>query len=422
MLFSSVAVALCAAGLAAAAPSRLAKRSSATGGLNWGKEKLRGVNLGGWLVLEPWITPSIFQAYPMSQGIVDEYTLCDSLGTQAAHDKVLKPHWDSWITYADFEKIASSGFNVVRIPIGFWAYDNTGTPYASGAASYMDEAINWARQAGIKVIVDLHGAPGSQNGFDNSGHRIPSPLWQTGNNVQETLNVLETIQTKYGASSYDDVIAGIELLNEPLSTELNLDDLKQFERNGYGQQRAVSQTRVVVIQDGFQQPNSYNGWLSPSDDNSQNVALDHHEYQVFTPALVAMAPWQHRQFVCNNAYTYSNADKWTFVGEWSAAMTDCAAALNGYGIGARYDGTYPGSTYVGSCADVNFIETWSQAFKDDTRGYIEAQMETFERQTQGWVFWTWHTEASPEWDAERLIDAGIFPQPLTDRKFGQICT
>ncbi|KAI7132215.1 hypothetical protein KC343_g16755, partial [Hortaea werneckii] len=94
----------------------------------------------------------------------------------------------------------------------------------------------------------------------------------------------------------------------------------------------------------------------------------------------------------------------------------------GYGIGARYDGTYPGSSYVGSCEDRNYIETWSQTLRDDVRGYIEAQLETFERQTEGWIFWTWKTEGSPEWDAQRLIDNGIFPQPLTDRKFGQICT
>ena len=30
----------------------------------FGKEKIRGVNLGGWFVLEPWITPSIFEATP----------------------------------------------------------------------------------------------------------------------------------------------------------------------------------------------------------------------------------------------------------------------------------------------------------------------------------------------------------------------
>ncbi|KAK5719181.1 glucan exo-1,3-beta-glucosidase [Elasticomyces elasticus] len=417
MLLRAVVVALWA-GLATAVPT---KRSTASG-YAWGSEKLRGVNLGGWLVLEPWITPSVFQQYDMSRGIIDEYTLCDVLGTNVAHDTVLKPHWDAWVQYGDMQKIKNSGFNLVRIPVGYWAYDNSGSPYASGAAPYIDQAINWSRQLGLKVMIDLHGAPGSQNGFDNSGQRTTNLGWTQGDTVKKTLAVLNTIQKKYGDSSYDDVIAGIELLNEPLTTALDLATVKQFERDGYGQQRAVSQSRVVVVQDGFQTANSYNGWLSPSDHGSQNVAIDHHEYQVFTPELVAMAPWQHRQYVCNNAGTYSGADKWTFVGEWSAAMTDCAAALNGYGIGARYEGYYPGSTYVGSCANVNFIETWSQQFKDDTRGYIEAQMETFERNTQGWIFWNFKTEASPEWDAFRLIDAGIFPQPLSDRQFGSICT
>lgn len=347
---------------------------------------MRGVNLGGWLVLEPWITPSIFEAYPDSQGIVDEYTLCHSLGNQTAHDDVLKPHWDSWITLPDMQKIAAAGFNVVRIPVGFWAYDNSGTPYASGAAPYVEKAIVWARQVGVKVIVDLHGVPGSQNGFDNSGHRIPVPQWQTGHTVARTMAVLKTIQTWYGSSEYDDVVAGIELVNEPLISELKggLDETKQYEQDGYAQQREISDSRVVVIQDGFQAPSSYNGWLTPSDNNAQWVSIDHHEYQVFTNQLVAMVPWQHRQYVCNNAYSYSGADKWTFVGEWSAAMTDCAVGLNGYLVGARYDGTYPGSTYVGSCANINEIQAWNQTFRDDSRGYIEAQMEVFEHYTQGW--------------------------------------
>ena len=33
-------------------------------GFSFGNEKIRGVNLGGWFVLEPWITPSIFEATP----------------------------------------------------------------------------------------------------------------------------------------------------------------------------------------------------------------------------------------------------------------------------------------------------------------------------------------------------------------------
>lgn len=127
--------------------------------------------------------------------------------------------------------------------------------------------------------------------------------------------------------------------------------------------------------------------------------------------------------MCDNVGSYtSGLSHWVVVGEWSAAMTDCAAALNGYGIGARYDGTFPGSTYVGSCASINFIETWNQTFKDDTRGYIEAQLEAFEAHSRGWIFWNFKTEASAEWDLFRLLDAGVFPQPLTSRKFTVICS
>lgn len=135
-----------------------------------------------------------------------------------------------------------------------------------------------------------------------------------------------------------------------------------------------------------------------------------------------MQPYQHRQFVCNNVASYSqHRDKWLVVGEWSAAMTDCAVSLNGYGIGARYDGTYPGSTFRGSCADVNSIDRWTQTFRDDTRMYVEAQLDVYELYSQGWIFWNFKTEGSPEWDLFRLLDAGLFPQPLSDRRFGRAC-
>ena len=33
--------------------------------------------------------------------------------------------------------------------------------------------VKWAEELELKVILDLHGAPGSQNGFDNSGRMGP---------------------------------------------------------------------------------------------------------------------------------------------------------------------------------------------------------------------------------------------------------
>jgi hypothetical protein len=57
--------------------------------------------------------------------------------------------------------------NHVRIPIGYWAYDvGPGEPYISGQHNYLLKAIAWASTYNLKIIVDLHGAPGSQNGYE----------------------------------------------------------------------------------------------------------------------------------------------------------------------------------------------------------------------------------------------------------------
>ena len=91
---------------------------------------------------------------------------------------------------------------------------------------------------------------------------------------------------------------------------------------------------------------------------------------------------------------------------------------NGYGIGARFDGTYSkqnpdgsydSSTAVGSCANKNFIDQWDDAMKAATTNYIQAQLDVYENQIGGWIFWNFKTEAAAEWDLFRLIDNGIWP-------------
>lgn len=331
----------------------------------------------------------------------------------------------------------------MRIPIGYWAYDTLGSAYVSGARDYIDAAIDWSRGLGLKIIIDLHGAPGSQNGYDNSGQRLDRPSWQTGNTVQQTLQVLKTISQKYAKTEYQDVVIGIQLLNEPAlySDAINFEVTKQFYRDGYGQVRDVSDT-PVILHDGFRAPNTWNAFLTPQDNNAQNVAIDHHEYQIFNNDFVRMSPLQHQQLVCSSADSYNGADKWTckhfsirdtytlvtndaiVVGEWTGAMTDCAKYLNGYGRGARYDGTFTDSSKVGDCGWQNDVNQWSQSYKDDTRKYIEAQIAAYEKKTQGWFWWNFKTESAAEWDAFKLIDAGVFPAISNGQvqfKFGTIC-
>ena len=97
----------------------------------YGKEIVRGVNLGGWLVTEPWITPSLYEPYE-HLGVVDEYTLCQKLGTNRCR-QILQQHWSTFVTENDIKEIKEAGLNHVRVPIGYWAFDvSNGEHYCQG--------------------------------------------------------------------------------------------------------------------------------------------------------------------------------------------------------------------------------------------------------------------------------------------------
>lgn len=45
---------------------------------------------------------------------------------------------------------------------------NDGDYKAVGGLDYIDQAFDWGQQYGIAILLDMHAAPGSQNGNDNS--------------------------------------------------------------------------------------------------------------------------------------------------------------------------------------------------------------------------------------------------------------
>jgi hypothetical protein len=62
--------------------------------------QIRGVSLGGWMVLEPWITPSLFYQFlgkGEGEAAFDTWTFCEVLGPEEAN-KQLRRHWDTWVT------------------------------------------------------------------------------------------------------------------------------------------------------------------------------------------------------------------------------------------------------------------------------------------------------------------------------------
>lgn len=122
--------------------------------------KIRGVNLGSWLVLEKWMAPGPFEGLP--NHIDDEYKLCKHLGYQEA-ERRLKSHRETWVTEQDIIQLKNAGINFVRIPIGYWAFEiKDGEPWVWGSWWHAKNAAGWCRKHGIQVMMDLHGAPGSQ--------------------------------------------------------------------------------------------------------------------------------------------------------------------------------------------------------------------------------------------------------------------
>lgn len=387
-------------------------------GLNWDydNDKIRGVNLGGWFVLEPYITPSLFDVFGSSVP-VDEYHYCQQLGKQVCKER-LETHWKTWYTEDDFKAIKQAGINAVRIPIGYWAYellDND--PYVQGQDKYLQQALEWCRNNDLKAWIDLHGAPGSQNGFDNSGLR-GQVQFQWGNNVQVTLDALNKIFNKYGGSDYEDVVIGIEALNEPLGPSLDMNKLKDFINQAYSNLRDTGSVQALVVQDAFQSNTYWNDELQTP--NAWNVVIDHHHYQVFSPSQLQTSNKDRIQNACMWGWSLKEESHWNVAGEWSAALTDCARWLNGVGRGARWSGDYDNSPYIGSCDPYTEVANWPSSYRTDVRKYIEAQLDAFEV-AGGWFFWNWKCEDAIEWDFKRLTAAGVFPSPVTERNYPNQC-
>lgn len=129
--------------------------------------KFRGTSLGGWLVLEPWITPSLFyqflsahQRFGESRGhvAIDSYTFCTVLGAEEAN-RQLRIHWQHWITEDIIQEAAEVGIDSIRIPIADWMF----RPYApfdtgcwKGSLEELDRVLALCSKYNLKVILDIH--------------------------------------------------------------------------------------------------------------------------------------------------------------------------------------------------------------------------------------------------------------------------
>ncbi|KAK4554533.1 hypothetical protein LTR86_008387 [Recurvomyces mirabilis] len=285
-------------------------------------EPIKGVNLGGWFVTEQWITPSLYE----STNAADEWNLCNLLGKQKCLS-TLQQHWKGFYSRNDFNDIRKAGLNTVRIPLGFWAVDILDRePYVSGQYPYLIQAVQWAREFNLSVYVDLHGAPGSQNGQDNSGLIGPVLFATNTSNSDRSLNVLRNLTEEFPQPQYGDTVVGIELLNEPRvgSARFSMDQLKKFYADGVSEVHNSSEEGLlnVTIHDAFWGPQywiDYNPADSTSNEPATSLTVDTHQYYAFAP-LDNLTQSQIIDAICNTGKTLKNPSSGippTVVGEWS---------------------------------------------------------------------------------------------------------
>lgn len=140
-----------------------------------------------------------------------------------------------FITRDDFEDMNLAGLNAIRVPIGYWAVDvGDGEPYVAGQYPYLIQAVHWARELDLQVMIDLHGAPGSQNGQDNSGLIGPVLFPSNSSNADRSLQVLRNLTEEFSQDIYGRAVTSIELLNEPRldDDDFPMSQLKDFYADG----------------------------------------------------------------------------------------------------------------------------------------------------------------------------------------------
>jgi glucan 1,3-beta-glucosidase len=451
---------------------------------NTGRPWVRGVNVGGWLVMERYITPYQFAItdchlkgdfcwYPGQLTAPDkdspEYKLCDLyqcqpvrpvnvFGTrdfpmdewtlaEAFEDKSIAADWleyhlDNFVSLEDLQKVKAAGATHIRVPIPHFMLGDVveGEPWVVGARwKYFVRLCHWARETGLQVWPDIHTAPGSQNGFDNSGRSLTGITckgWSdNATHVERSLQAIRDITQQAVKDQIDDVLTGFGLLNEPFK-DCDRAVVEKFMEDGL---KVVHDTlgkdTSVYVSDLFLAKTFNDGewWLDPVQYN--NTYLDSHYYQVFAEQPRALSPKQHVAYVCQNEYrdvtsccyehqtglaslfhfrpkisptrnTSPSQGVKRMVGEWSAAYDTLPVAML--------------NTIMDSIAETGVAphlhRHMSSDRKDFLSHFVQAQMVAYEAVDAGvsgaWFYWTLKMEggAFAEWDFLRGVSEGWIPQ------------
>ncbi|KAI5124592.1 hypothetical protein M0805_003109 [Coniferiporia weirii] len=346
----------------------------------------QSVNLGSWFVHEQWMTPTPFDCASGPQSA--EIDIASGWGNTTAAQVVLERHWDTFINQSDFEYLASIGINTVRLPIGYWSLGPVycqGTPFEQYADVYTNSwsrvvrAINWADEAGIGVLVDLHGAVGSQNGQPHSGISDgQANLFNNATNMNLTINVLTFLVQQLASVTN---VVGIEILNEP-NDDPSLPDFYTRAINSMRQVSTMALGLPLYIHDAFNL-DEFSGFVAS---RSDFIVEDHHSY-----------------FVFDNEDVSRDADQDT--GEVQGTMNDQLSSASGKQRRNLVIGEWSGALVSSSLANETNPLLARQQF-------CQGQAQVYANTTAGWHFWSYMKEGcdtDPDWCFKNAVGNTLPP-------------
>ncbi|KAJ3561701.1 hypothetical protein NP233_g10033 [Leucocoprinus birnbaumii] len=396
---------------------------------NYGVDTIRGVNLGGWLVTEPFIAPALYEKYHSSSPVaIDEWTLSQNMRADTSGGGIgqLETHYKTFITEQNFAEIAGAGLNYVRIPIGYWAIETRGDePFLAHTSwQYFLKAIQWARKYGIRINLDLHALPGSQNGWNHSGKLgtigvLNGPMGYA--NAQRSLDMIRILAEFIAQPQYKDVVSMFGIINEPQAPVMGQNSLASFYLEAYnivrnaGGGTGASNGNWISLHDGFLPRTQWVDVLP----NADRVALDSHPYLCFGgQSDNPMSSYQNVPCTTWGGSVNTSMANFglTVAGEFSNAVTDCGLWLNGVDLGTRYEGTYPGtnpSQAIGNCSEWTDWTQYDAATKTAIKNFALSSMDAL----QNYFFWTWKIGnssvtgkvESPAWSYQLGLQEGWMP-------------
>lgn len=239
---------------------------------------LRGTNFGGWLVQEGWMCPT-----KQTDTLSTDMTLYSRFGKEKA-EALIAAYQESWITEEDFKTVKELGLNVVRVPFTYmnvyYHLSDKGEllhpdefTLREDPFERLDFALEMCKKYGLYLILDMHGAVGSQNGSDHSGDTSRTNLYagtELGEAYREKTAELWALVAEHFAGESN--VAGYDLLNEPTrasgATQWDYYDVL------YKAVREADPDHMIFIEATWE-PNNL---PSPEDYGWENVVYEYHHY------------------------------------------------------------------------------------------------------------------------------------------------